>query len=97
MKITGNVADVELVNLKLSNLKGQESRCSECLEPFDVGDKIIVISDGIVNSNGDIELSEIMHFVKTKAIRDFLTRYIDLLEKSTNKPTDEIVKVQPDN
>lgn len=84
MKITGDVSNIELDSIKFTDLKGVERRCQESLEEFEVGDKIISIALGEVKED-NIELSDGIYFVKTKVAGDFLTRFIDSLNKSVQE------------
>jgi len=88
MKITGDVNNIELDNIRFTNLKGVEKRCQESLEEFSVGEEVITIALGEVKEGNNIELSDGIYFVKTKVASDFLARFID----SLNKPAQEIDK-----
>ena len=84
MKITGNVSNIELEDIKFTELKGVESKCSECLEHFEEGDKIVAISVGEYRGSS-ITLSEGIYFVKTKVAGDFLTRFLDTLQPKSSE------------
>ncbi len=91
MKITGIVEDIELNTIRFDNLKGIESRCSETLEPFKEGEKIIAVVVGEVKKEDSIELTDGIYFVKTIAAKDFLLRFLDNLNK-TEQSSQEIDK-----
>lgn len=77
MKITGNVLNIELLNIKLADLKGVELLCQETMVPFIEGDKIMVMARGVFTKEGEIEVDNSFFLVKAAAAQDFLTRYID--------------------
>jgi len=87
MKLTGDVARIELDNIRFVELKGVESRCTESLESFKEGEKVIVISTGKVK-NESIELSDDIYFVKSKVAGDFLARFLDNLNKKIDNSID---------
>jgi len=92
MRITGDVLNLELNNIKFTDLKGVETRCHESLEDFKEGDEVVIISKGVVNNNG-IELSpNSIFFVKTSYADRFLSRFVDTLPKPEIFPIQEIEK-----
>ena len=90
MKVTGTVQSLELDKLRFENLKGAENRCQESLEEFKENDRVIIVTDGRVNGEGNIEASDSIYFVKVGVAPSFLARFIENLQKETNN---EIVKV----
>jgi len=84
--ITGKTEKLELNTLRFENLKGIESRCQESLTDFKEGDKIVVISLGEFKNNG-IELNDGIYFVKVESCKDFLSRYVDTIQKEIVKPS----------
>lgn len=91
MKITGNVEDISLSSIKFVDLKGKEGRCSETLQPFEKGEKVIAITLGDVIESDSIKLSDGIYFVKLPAASDFLLRFLDSVKQSESL-TQEIEK-----
>lgn len=87
MKITGNVSSIELDNVVFSQLKGVENKCSESLEYFEEGDKVVAISLGEYRDSS-IALNEGIYFVKKRVAGDFLSRFLDTLNVEIVKSTE---------
>ena len=85
MKITG-VMDVKVRELAFVDLRGSETKCPECLEFFQDGDKVFVLGDSTYKESG-VEVSEDVVFVHaTKrenghyCLEDYVQRLIQKLE-----------------
>jgi len=92
MLITGDVSNLELDNIRFTNLKGVETRCHESLEEFKEGDEVIIICKGkVTESNIDV-ITNSIYFVKENHADTFLSRFIDTLPKTNNIIEQEIEK-----
>jgi hypothetical protein len=83
MRITGTVSNLELSNIKFTDLKGKENRCTESLQEFVENDEVIVVCKGIVKNNS-VEVDESVYFVKQNVADQFLARFIDSLKQPEN-------------